>query len=153
MHSAGLVSFLVLGAAFFGGVLVSAQGMVNGKLNQVLGSPLQAALISFTGGWLILLTLTLATGQGLPTMSRLSSAPWWALLGGVAGSYMVASTAFGVPRVGVTVWFAVLLAGQLIAALAFDHIGAFGQEVRPVTVEKLAGVAALFLGAWLILKP
>lgn len=153
MQSAWLVGFLVLGAAFFGGTLISAQGMVNGKLNQVLGSPLQAAFISFSGGWIILLTLLMVTGQGIPSVTRLSTAPWWAFLGGVAGAYMVSMTAFGVPRVGVTVWFAVLLAGQLIAALAFDHIGAFGQEVRPVKFEKLAGVAALFLGAWLILKP
>ncbi|ACT60086.1 DMT family transporter [Hirschia baltica] len=153
MSSAGLTGFFLLAAAFAGGVLVSAQGMVNGKLNQVLGSPIQAAFISFSGGWLILGVMMFLSGHGAPSMTRLSTAPWWALLGGVAGSYMVASTAFGVPRVGVTVWFAVLLAGQLIAALIFDHFGAFGQDVRPVTLEKIAGVVALFGGAWLILKP
>lgn len=153
MPSVGLTSLLLLCAAFSGGIIVSAQGMINGKLNQVLGSPIQAAFISFTGGWLILTTILVVTGQGLPTLSKLSTAPWWAMLGGLAGSFIVASTAFGVPRLGVTVWFAVLLAGQLIAALVFDHIGAFGQEVRLVTVEKIAGVVALFGGAWLILKP
>ena len=63
---------------------------------------------------------------------------------------MVSSTAFGVPRIGSTAWMAALLAGQMAAAVLLDHFGAFGQASRPVTPEKLVGIAALFGGVWLI---
>ena len=144
---------LIIALAVLAGVLVSAQGMVNGRLNQVLESPIQAALISFTGGWLILLALSFILGHGLPSFEKLSAAPWWAFLGGVAGFYMVSSTAFGVPRVGSTAWLAAVIAGQMLASVAFDHIGAFGQEVRQITLSKLAGVDALVAGVWLIIRP
>ncbi len=150
MQTAIFINILVIAAAILGGALVSAQGMINGRLNQIVGSPIQAALISFSVGWVCLLAAGFATGAGLPSMSRLSQAPWWAFLGGLAGAYMVSSTAFGVPRIGSTAWKAALLAGQMAAAVLLDHFGAFGQASRPVTPEKLVGIAALFGGVWLI---
>ena len=152
MPTGAVLNVFILLAALLGGVAISAQGMINGRLNMLLGSPIQAALISFSVGWLVLLSVSMVSGVGLPSPSRFAGAPWWIFLGGVAGAYMVASTSFGVPRIGSAAWISGVLTGQLLAALLFDHIGAFGQAVRPVTLEKLAGIAALLTGVWLIRK-
>ena len=153
MPANSFTGFLILCIALLGGVLVSAQGMINGRLNVIIGNPLHAALISFTGGWIILLTLSIATGAGLPNWSKLVDAPWWVYLGGIAGSYMVATTAFGVPRIGATAWISAIIVGQLVGSVAFDHFGAFGLEVRTISWEKIVGIIALIFGTWLVIKP
>ena len=143
-------NLLFVFAALLAGAMVAAQGMVNGKLGMVIGSPTQAALISFSGGWVLLLAVNVFTGQGLPGLQAMSAAPWWAFLGGIAGAYLVAMAATAVPRIGAGAWVSAVMAGQLTAAILYDHFGFFGQPARPVSLEKILGVAAMGVGVWLI---
>lgn len=143
-------NLLFVFAAVLAGAMVAAQGMVNGKLGMVIGSPVQAALLSFSGGWILLLAVNMLFGQGLPNLQAMSQAPWWAYLGGIAGAYLVAMAATAVPRIGAGAWVSAVMAGQLSAALLFDHFGFFGQQVRPISLDKILGVAAMGFGVWLI---
>jgi transporter family-2 protein len=56
---------------------------------------------------------------------------------------MVLLTFGAVPRIGVATFLAAVVCGQSVAALAIDHIGAFGMELRRVGLRDLAG--AVFL--------
>jgi transporter family-2 protein len=42
------------------------------------------------------------------------------------------------------------VAGQMVAALALDHVGALGLELRPITGTKLLGAALLVVSVVLI---
>ena len=132
------------------GTLIAAQGAINGRLSEAVGGPIQAALISFTVGWLALLVLNLSLGHRLPSQSQVASLPWWAWVGGLIGAVMVTSAATAVPRIGVAAWVSAVIAGQLIAAVAYDQYGAFGQAIRPATPLRLTGIGFLIIGVYLV---
>ena len=132
------------------GTLIAAQGAINGRLSEAVGGPIQAALISFTVGWLALFALNLSLGHRLPSQSHVASLPWWAWLGGFIGAVMVTSAATAVPRIGVAAWVSAVIAGQLIAAVAYDQFGAFGQAIRPATPLRLIGIGFLVAGVYLV---
>ena len=56
----------------------------------------------------------------------------------------------------VTQWFVVLLllaltvAGQMIASVIVDHYGLLGFQQQAVTPLRLAGIALLVAGVWLV---
>jgi transporter family-2 protein len=47
---------------------------------------------------------------------------------------------------------AVTITGQLAVAVALDHYGWLGVERSPVTLAKVAGIALLALGTWLVIR-
>ena len=54
------------------------------------------------------------------------------------------------PRLGVAATLALSVAGQMVAALALDQVGAFGLELRPLTASKLVGAVLLVASVVLI---
>ncbi|MEM1379687.1 MAG: DMT family transporter [Pseudomonadota bacterium] len=140
----GLLFGLVVGAA------LSSQGAINGKLAGHLGGALPAAVVSFSVGLLALVTVSLVFRQPLPSAGGVTSAPWWTLIGGMLGATVVAGAAFFVPQIGVATWVAAIIAGQLVGAMVVDHYGWLGVQARGFDVTRLAGVAFLAAGVFLI---
>ncbi len=141
---------LLVGLGFICGTLIAAQGAINGRLAGGIGGPIQAAFISFSIGWLVLLALNITLGHRLPSHAQIASIPAWAWVGGLIGAIMVTSSATAVPRIGVAAWVSAVIAGQLTAAVLYDQFGAFGQAVRPATPLRLLGVGFLVLGVYLV---
>lgn len=140
----------LIGLGLLCGMLIASQGAINGRLSGGLGGPLQAALVSFSVGWFALLALNLAFGNRLPSVSAMAGLPWWVWIGGLLGAVMVASSATAVPKIGVAAWVSAVIAGQLIAAVAYDHFGAFGQVIRQASPMRILGVVFLGLGVYLV---
>lgn len=142
-------------ATVIAGAAVSLQPAFNGQLADHLGSPLRAALVSFSAG---VLTLSVVVGvltarAGLPSAERITSTPLhlW-VVGGVLGALFVSTAAWATPKIGAGAFFATLIASQLAAALVIDHFGLIGLEARPATLIRVAGVALLIAGAWMVVK-
>ena len=76
--------------------------------------------------------------------------PWWVVVGGVIGAVFVAVSMVLAPAMGVALFFVCVVAGQLVASAALDHVGAFGMPVQPVSAAKLAGLALVLVGAALV---
>jgi transporter family-2 protein len=70
----------------------------------------------------------------------------------VVGALFVASIVWTIRALGVTGLSAATLAGQFAAALVIDHFGWLGVDRSPITVSKLAGVALLAAGTYLIVS-
>lgn len=140
-------------ATVFAGAMIASQGIINGRMSAVMGGPMQAALISFSVGWLALMALNLAFGHRPPPAAEIAAAPWWAWLGGLMGAVVVTLAAAAVPRIGVATYVSAFIAGQLTAAVIYDHYGFLGQQVREATPVRLLGVACLALGVYLIRRP
>ncbi len=77
-------AILVLLSVVVGTTLASQAG-VNAQLRTGLGSPLQAAFISFVIGTLVLGTLVMLEGKPWFPNGTLKALPWWAWLGGFWG--------------------------------------------------------------------
>lgn len=132
------------------GAIFASQGAINGRLAQHIGGPLPAALISFSVGWSALFILNLAARTPVPQSAAIGAVPWWGWFGGLIGAAGVTMAALSVPKIGVAPWVAAIIAGQLLAALFLDHIGAFGQAVREVSFGRVAGALCLAAGVYLI---
>lgn len=143
--------FLALAA----GALSSMQPAFNGQLSGLLGSPLKAALVNFTSGALIMLSVVtvFALRAGAPSIERIGQVPLhlW-VVGGALGAMFVTTATWATPKIGAGAFFAALYAGQLIMALVLDHFGLLGLEQKPATVMRLLGVPLLLAGAWLIVN-
>ena len=146
---------LPLGLTLTAGALSSMQPAVNGQLSGLLGSPLKAALVNFTAGALVMLSVVtlFALRAGAPSPERIAQVPWhlW-IVGGALGAMFVTTATWATPKIGAGAFFAALYAGQLIMALTLDHFGLLGLEQKPATLMRLAGVPVLLLGAWMIVR-
>ena len=59
---------------------------------------------------------------------------------------------FVVPKLGATGWTALIVTGQLIASILFDHFGLLGLQVKLVSVSKVIGAILLLVGSTLITR-
>lgn len=134
------------------GTTVALQAPTNAVLARTFGSPIVAALISFSVGTVALLAVALATHRIKPDFAAAQSLPAWAWLGGLYGAFFVAVAAVAVPRIGAAQTLILLIAGQLAMAAAVDHFGALGVAKQTVTPLRLLGLALVAAGVVLVRK-
>jgi transporter family-2 protein len=144
----GLSYFLGLAAGFG----LTVQVAMNSQLRKFLQSANSAALVSFLVGGFALAALVVATRAPLPSREALASVPVWAWFGGMLGAFYVASSTIIAAELGASSLLALALFGQLSTALVIDHFGWLGMPVNPVTLTRMAGVALLAIGVWLIAR-
>jgi transporter family-2 protein len=143
-----LLAFALAGA-FVSGTLVALQAPTNAMLSRGVGSPVNAALVSFAVGTLALIAVALALGER-PEGGAVRSLPWHAWTGGLYGAVFVAVAAFAAPRLGVTYFLTIAIAGQLAMALVLDQFGAFGLERVEISPVRIAGIVLVLAGAFLV---
>lgn len=136
---------------FIAGALVALQAPTNALLAKAGGSPILAALISFTVGTVALLVVWLGSGNrpGAPAFAGL---PWYAWLGGLYGAVFVAVAAYAAPKIGVASLITIGIAGQIAMALWLDHIGAMGLTREPISVGRVIGALLVVAGVVLVRK-
>jgi bacterial/archaeal transporter family-2 protein len=125
---------------------------MNSRLRTVLQNANTAALISFLVGTAALIGFLLATRTQLPDRDTLTSVPLWAWFGGLMGAFYVAISTVVASQLGTTSLLGLALAGQLAMALVADHYGWMGLPEHPITLTRMAGVALLAAGVWLITR-
>jgi len=143
---------LLLGAllgAFVSGCFIALQAPTNALLARGVGSAVNAALISFAVGTVALLAVALALGAR-PVPGMIRTLPWYAWTGGLYGAVFVAMAAWAAPRLGVTAFLMIAIAGQLAMALFLDRLGAFGLPRVDIGPMRLLGVALVMAGAFLV---
>ena len=134
---------------FIAGSFLPLQAGINGQLAKQVSSVLAAALISFLVGTLALMLLVLAQRE-VPTLSALRALNWWHWAGGLLGAVFITTAAFAGPRVGALMFMVLVLAGQLSMAMLLDHFGWAGFREAPISLGKMAGLALIVTGIWLI---
>lgn len=132
------------------GGLIAMQPPINAGLSKATGS-LAAAFVSFAIGTLVLALIVTLSGDA----GRLSSAfdvKWVYLLGGVLGAAYVFTALITVKQIGAGGVAAATVTGQLTSAMVLDRLGVLGLEQTPLTAARLAGVALLLTGTYLIVR-
>ncbi len=138
---------LVAGAL---GVLVSWQPLMNAVLARATGSAIAASAVSILIAFLGALALLSVWGRGDMSRAALASVPWWVYLAGLIGTAFVAGGVMIAPVTGALLFVLCIVAGQLFGATMADHFGAFGLQVRPISWERLAGLALVLAGVVLV---
>jgi transporter family-2 protein len=125
------------------------QAPTNALLARAAGSPVNAALISFSVGTFALVGLAWALGVR-PQPGALRELPAYAWLGGLYGAFFVTVAAFAAPRLGVALLITISVGGQLAMALALDHYGAFGIPRQEISWTRLSGILFVLAGVLLV---
>lgn len=138
---------LLWAAAVLAGTLGAVQTAVNGRLGQVMGSGLAAALVSFVVGTAGLGLVILATRQRVRRNGELRG---WMFSGGLLGAAFVLVNALNAPVLGTSLAVSVVLLGQVAVGLAMDHGGWLGVPRTRVTPARIASAAVVLLGVALV---
>ncbi len=141
------MQWALIGAAFAAGVLLPLQNGLLTRVGEDLGQPILAALSATILGTLALLAYCAATRVPVPTGEALARVPVWAWAGGVLGAAYLTAAILMTPKLGVAALTASVIAGQVVASIALDHLGAFGLDVKPVNWSRAAGAALVVGGA------
>lgn len=136
-------------AVVLAGGATALQAPTNAKMMGAVGSPVNAAFVSFAVGTAALGILAVIL-QTKPDMAAARGLPWYAWIGGLYGAIFVVAAAWGVPRLGVALTITLMVAGQLLIGLILDQIGAFGAPQHPVSLGRLAGVALVIGGVLMV---
>jgi len=144
------MEFIWILFAFLLGVFMPLQTGINMSLTQSwTHHTLLTAMFSSFVTSVSLATAVLILRPALPAMNL---APLWHYTGGLLGACALLGFILVGPRLGAAALMALLLAGQLSAAILFDHLGVLGFAVRQVTPPRILGIALIIIGAFLVRK-
>lgn len=138
-------------ASFAFGLLSALQSRINGELSVFLGNGIEAALVSFSVGLLLLLGLCLVMPSVRAGMARIPAAlrqreiSWWQLLGGIVGGLFVGVQSATVPLLGVAIFTVAVVAGQSANSLLVDRIGLGPAGKQPVTARRALSALLAFI--------
>ena len=142
-----VVSYLLVVGA---GASVALQQVLNARLRTELGSPWWAGFASYFVGALAMLAVILASGEPRLSGAMAARASWPSWTGGIFGAIFIGTAILMVPRLGAATVLALIVVGQMLGSLAFDHFGLLGVPQHPADLTRLAGAAFLLLGVVLI---
>ena len=136
--------------AIAAGVSIVVQQVLNSNLRTALNSAAWSGFMSYFVGVVCMALLALALRDPLPAVGVAARIPWWAWSGGLFGAIFIGLAILLVPHLGAATFIALLVTGQMLASVAFDHFGWLGLARRPIDVPRLIGVALLIGGVVLI---
>ena len=136
--------------AIVAGVSVVVQQVLNANLRASLGSPSWAAFISYLVGALTMFGVLFATREPWLSTAAIAKSPPWSWTGGIFGTIYIVVSILLLPHLGAATVVALLVTGQMLGAMAFDHYGLFGLTQHPFDLFRLTGALLLIVGVVLI---
>lgn len=133
-----------------GGCMLPIQAGINGRLGRAVNSPISAAFISFATGFFLLGLYLMAMRQNPFDFTGTTGNPWWMWTGGLIGAFFVSIATALVPRLGATLSFSLIIAGQLLISIIIDKYGLFGIAASDISIKKIAGISLVIAGVLLI---
>ena len=137
--------------AALSGAMIALQARANGELSHRLDNGLQAALVSFSSGLLIILIITpfsphikegIRNLRGAVTRKEIAR---WKLFAGTLGGSFVAIQTQVVPLIGVAIFSVASIAGQTAMSLVVDRIGLTGGGKKLISPRRvIAAVLTVF---------
>ena len=105
------------------GRLLCIQQAVNANLRGEIGSPWWAGFVSYVGGTLAMLSMAVVLRERVPSPDMLGRSAWLSWSGGLFGAAYIAISIIMLPQLGSATVIALIVAGQMLGSLAFDHFG------------------------------
>ena len=123
--------------------MIAVQARANGELSAAMGNSLQAALISFSSGLLIIAVVAIFSKRIKIGMRKLYQAsrnrelPKWRLFAGMLGGSFVAIQTNIVPVIGVALYSVASIAGQALTSLLVDRMGITAGGPKAVSARRV----------------
>jgi transporter family-2 protein len=144
--------------AALSGAMIALQARANGELSHRLNNGLQAALVSFGSGLLIIFVITLFNStikEGIGNLRKAVAnkeiARWKLFAGALGGSFVAIQTQI-VPLIGVAIYSVASIAGQTAMSLVVDRIGLTGGGKKLISPRRVLAafltVLAVLVSVW-----
>jgi transporter family-2 protein len=144
--------------AALSGAMIALQARANGELSHRLNNGLQAALVSFSSGLLIIFVITLFNSKikvGIKNLrmavANREIARWKLFAGALGGSFVAIQTQI-VPLIGVAIYSVASIAGQTAMSLIVDRIGLTGGGKKLISRRRVLAavltVLAVLVSVW-----
>ena len=141
--------------AALSGILIALQARANGELSHQLGNGLEAALVSFGSGLIIIVLIYFFNPSIKEGILNLREAVQekkiarWKLFAGMLGGTWVAVQTHIVPLIGVAIFSVASIAGQATASLIVDRIGLTGGGKKLLSKRRVAAALITVLAVLL----
>jgi len=141
--------------AALSGILIALQARANGELSHQLGNGLEAALVSFGSGLVIIVLISFFNPSIKEGIRNLREAVQekkiarWKLFAGMLGGTWVAVQTHIVPLIGVAIFSVASIAGQATASLIVDRIGLTGGGKKLLSKRRVAAALITVLAVLL----
>lgn len=136
--------------AVLAGASVTIQQVLNANLRTALNSAAWSGFMSYFVGVACMALLAIALRDPIPSAAVAGRIPWWAYSGGLFGAIFIGVAIFLVPKLGAATFLVLIVTGQMLASVMFDHFGWLGLAQRPIDLPRLIGIALLIGGCLLI---
>ena len=137
--------------AALSGVMIALQARANGELSHRLNNGLEAALVSFGSGLIIIAAIAAfnpAIKEGIRNLrmavSNKEISRWKLLAGALGGSFVAIQTNI-VPLIGVAIYSVASIAGQTAMSLFVDRIGLTGGGKKLISRRRIAAAVLTVL--------
>jgi len=146
------MKLILLCVALIAGMMAPLQAGLNGKMGRVIGDPVYAALISFLVGTIGLLCYAIVTRVEFASIRHARNIHWTVWSAGLLGAFYVTAIIIIAPKLGATLTFGLIIAGQLAMSVFLDHFGLLGIPVQSFSWLRLLGITLITAGVLLIRK-
>ena len=140
--------------AALSGLMIALQARANGELSQRLNNGLEAALVSFGSGLIIIAVIAVfnpAIKEGLKNLrsavANKEIAQWKLFAGALGGSFVAIQTHI-VPLIGVAIYSVASIAGQTAISLVVDRIGMTGGGKKLISKRRVAAAVLTVLAVF-----
>ena len=140
--------------AALSGLMIALQARANGELSHRLNNGLEAALVSFGSGLIIIAAIAAfnpAIKEGIKNLrvavANKEIARWKLLAGALGGSFVAIQTHI-VPLIGVAIYSVASIAGQTAMSLVVDRIGMTGGGKKLISRRRVAAAVLTVLAVF-----
>jgi len=140
--------------AALSGLMIALQARANGELSHRLNNGLEAALVSFGSGLIIIAVITAfnpAIKEGIRNLraavANKEIAQWKLFAGALGGSFVAIQTHI-VPLIGVAIYSVASIAGQTAMSLIVDRIGLTGGGKKLISKRRVAAAVLTVLAVF-----
>jgi transporter family-2 protein len=139
-----------LALAVLAEVSVVIEQVLNANLRGALNSAVWSGFMSYFLGLICMVLLAVVLRDPFPSLVTATRLPWWVWSGGVFGAIFIGLAILLVPQIGAATFLALLITGQMLASVAFDHFGWLGLTQCLVDMPRVIGIGLLVAGVVLI---
>lgn len=144
------MNWIYLLLAALAGSAMAVQGTWNAALGKALGI-WQSTLTVHVIGTITVLIIMLVIGVNFGSFAKISSVPFYMLLGGVLNVIIIFAVVKVIPEVGVGNATTAIIVAQITTAVLIDYLGIFGMKKIGFQPLDILGIVLLGVGARLLL--
>lgn len=131
------------------GVVLTLHLAMNAQVGAAVKNAKMGNAIFWTIGAITAIVIGLTAWEP-EVFARLKTVPLWLLTAGVMGGALVFGIAWTIPQIGAGPATVLMVAGQILTAMAFSHFGVLGSPVEPISFMKIIGALLLIGGVSII---